>query len=147
MGAYLAALVLLFMGRTICTGWDAPCNTPDGRQVLLPATVGLVDLALISLNVAAGAMLIVRKRWILLPVVLLLIVDPLSLWLLPGNVYALVFTLGLILPAGWVATFVAVTVQVGADSKPRRGGLGSHPGDQVVGGIVVEETDSEHHTE
>jgi hypothetical protein len=112
MGLYLGALVVLFVDKPLCFNIDAPCSGPSDYQVFLPASFGQPDLVLIAVNIIAGALLIARRRWVLVPLLVLQFVDLVALIPEP-NREALIFTLFLILPAGWVTTFVVVAAQVG----------------------------------
>ena len=114
MGMYLGALVLLFFDKPVCTAIDAPCD-PSLYTVFITPTVGQLDLLLISINIGAGVLLIVRKRWILGPILMLQLVNVAAIVISPvPSAYSLVFTLGFVLPLGWIATITVVAIQLGA---------------------------------
>jgi hypothetical protein len=119
MGVYLFLWVGLVAGRPICVNIDAPCG-PGGGEVLLPASVAVLDVALVALNVAAGAALVRRKRWALLPFALLQLIDAASIGAVPRNQVALLVTLVFILPAGWIAGIWAVIAQILSDRGAER---------------------------
>ena len=118
MGVYLAAWLLEFGGTPQCLSIDTRCPGGVDTFLLDPGVVRL-DLLLVLVNVVAGVLLITRERRVLLPVLALQCVDAASLFV-GGNAVALVLTLGVVLPAGWLATVTAVVVQLRSSGRQRQ---------------------------